>query len=1314
MMMKANKSIARAATLAAATWLGANAVGAVPITQAQRLYLEDEVIAIVHWGLNTFTGQEWGDGTTNPASTFPTAIGDTIDPAQWARVMKEGGIRKVILVAKHHDGFCLWPATEDTNNGYSTAAFPDGHTFKDYNLVAELNTACQAEGLKFGVYLSPWDRHHADWGHDDGKYTEYFHSQVKHMIDAYPVSEMWFDGAQGDWGYYGGARENRSLPGGDAKAYYRFPEILAYLVDRHPNAVVFGGGSGNSVCWSGNELGNVPDGWTYDKGGWFGSPEADTPVGGGGEKGQWFWHPGHNPKPLKQMVKNYFESVGRGGVLNWGVAPDQQGRIPDNDATRLKEFGDFIRAFNASDLFSDAVAEVSEIGDKRVTVTLSVAAARKFNTVDFGENLDDGQKVTRWTVEANVDGDWTELANGTRLGFRRIVRIGGVTSSETVTADAVRISAWGATLPALERIHVRMANIVHDDGSVEIGGTDTEEWMEKDEEGYNVVKFSEGTTPQFNMPSSLTTYEVEIKLTNVVDKSELSASSYPKVITLRGADGNWLNVSVDAAGGSYSLFLTGANLTASSAGTMVGTIGNNGDVGSTGSWTTTDGTMTLVLRNDGTTLSLYKDGVLVLKTDKNFTNGGKVNSITVGTALESLGGGVKSVRYREAQKAPVGELLENAYLWLDASASETIETDAGGAVTSWASRSGERSAARYSGKAGPTVSASTLNGMDVVDFGAAGSGMDLGFERSTAIRTVFMVAAVECNAKVFMLGDNLAYHFHRGDNGTYFHANHGSRFTGGTYLNGTLVTAPATTVPPEDFRVFSFVANANATASRICQDRAFAARSGGKKVAELLIFNHTLTDSERRQVEGYLMEKWFGDAYYIAPASGTVNWSDLVWTKGGVPGVPGAGDTCMIVATGQTTVKVDADVTVGDILGDGYTLSINEGCTLVAGDIGGELAGTGMLMVTEAPGDTLAEKLRSPKWRGTLFCRGFELPGGVLLSTWGNGGSKIQLTGCSGWIGTGTVSPELVLVDDGDTKAFTISAASSGNKWFYGFSKVSGTGTLTLAASDASQTFRPVRIEDVTEFEGTIDTVQQGVIVGLGATDSLIVPNDGSGMGVYTGKITLLGDTALTVRTRLASDKIALDSNSAGYVVREKVNAGEPVTYTYRRAIPLTPETTVDVQAASETEAADKVAIILADNTAKEAQTVLLENGAIKPAAVETGAGTWTVSAVIDNERLPDGKRLEDVLAAFATVEDGMCKVLNASADVETVAVEIPASSATPGLYYSIVHADNLAFANAVETPYVLASGDIPLAFMISVSDSRTRFFKAKANITGN
>ena len=217
-------------------------------------------------------------------------------------------------------------------------------------------------------------------------------------------------------------------------------------------------------------------------------------------------------------------------------------------------------------------------------------------------------------------------------------------------------------------------------------------------------------------------------------------------------------------------------------------------------------------------------------------------------------------------------ILDDAYLWLDAS---TLTGSAGDEVASWASRNAGGKTASTTGTK-PTIA--TINGRNVVDFGAAGSGKDLTFDRTTSIRTVFMVADIVNNSGVFFLGDSSNFHFHRGSQGQYLYEYYGftDALVSGVYRNGIKVDAPRSTTVPTGFGLITLAANANVAASRICQDRSESGRNGGKKIAELIIFNKTLTDAERGQVEEYLMDKWLKSR---ATISADTNWSDIVWEE---------------------------------------------------------------------------------------------------------------------------------------------------------------------------------------------------------------------------------------------------------------------------------------------------------------------------------------------------------------------------------------------------------------------------------------------------
>ena len=338
--------------IAVAATLFANAAEATPDemlavrpSEAHLEYQGREIMALIHWGLNPYTNQEWGFGNAPVSKLTPSRL----DPAQWVRAMKAAEIKSVVFVAKHHDGFCLWPSK--LNQDYSMAAVPAPNTGRD--LVREMADACRREGLKFGVYLSPWDRHQGNYA--TPAYVDYFFSQWNDIFDNYgEICEIWLDGANGGTGWYGGANggkgERRSIP----KGYYRKPELLALMHRKHPRAVAFGGHGEWSTTWCGNERGISPETWWCPRKGddgalhWMPS-EADFPLRRG-----WFFHANEKPKSLAHLVKIYFETVGRGAVMNIGVAPDTDGQVCEADTKRLAEFGEWVRDFNSADLAKGA------------------------------------------------------------------------------------------------------------------------------------------------------------------------------------------------------------------------------------------------------------------------------------------------------------------------------------------------------------------------------------------------------------------------------------------------------------------------------------------------------------------------------------------------------------------------------------------------------------------------------------------------------------------------------------------------------------------------------------------------------------------------------------------------------------------------------------------------------------------------------------------------------------------------------------------------------------------------------------------------
>ena len=400
--------------------------------------LDKGVIAIVHFGPNTFTGREWGYGNT-PASVFNPP---KLDAVQWVAAAKAGGIRRIVLVCKHHDGFCLWPSKY--NKDYTVANTPWRNGRGD--LVKEVRDATLAAGLEFGAYLSPWDRHPAEYARP--AYTEYFHRQWAELMKDYgPISEIWLDGANGGDGWYGGAKETRKIPA--APVYYDHPRLLKALTAKYPLSTIFGMDTDRTLRWPGNERGIVPENYDLVRNGVFQPPEADTPL-----RGKWFWHPGDQPKSLKELSTRYLESVGRSGILDLGLAPNRDGLIDEDDARRLKEFGDWVRQFNQVDLARGVKGEVEHGADSSVW-RWKLPEPRTFDAIDLAEDIRKGLRVKSWKAFA----DGREVAHGGQIGYRRIARL-----SSPVTASEVRVEVTSEGKAAL---HLSLRVVPPQDGAVE-------------------------------------------------------------------------------------------------------------------------------------------------------------------------------------------------------------------------------------------------------------------------------------------------------------------------------------------------------------------------------------------------------------------------------------------------------------------------------------------------------------------------------------------------------------------------------------------------------------------------------------------------------------------------------------------------------------------------------------------------------------------------------------------------------------------------------------------------------------------------------
>ena len=429
---------------------------------------EMETYAFVHFTTNTFTGKEWGYGDEDPAVFNPTAF----DPDQIVLSLKSAGMKGLILTCKHHDGFCMWP-TKTTEHNISKSPWRNGKG----DMVKEFSAACRRNGLKFGVYLSPWDRNSKYYGSPD--YVNIYRAQYTELLTQYgPVFETWHDGANGGDGYYGGAKEMRKI---DAANYYGWDSTWKMERKLQPDANIMSD-IGWDIRWVGTEAGYSGDPcWhTYTP---HGLSEGVKPGPGlvkseeglnGHRDGKywipaevdfsirpgWFFHEQENSKVKtgKQLLDHYFASVGHGASMLLNVPPDKRGRIHSIDSASLAEFGHLINQLYATDHAKDAVAMASNVrgsykifgADKvldkdrysywatddtvrSAELTLQLKTKKLFNVIRLRGNIKLGQRIDDWAVDTWQGGAWKEYAKGTAIGACRLVR------GKAVYADKVRI-----------------------------------------------------------------------------------------------------------------------------------------------------------------------------------------------------------------------------------------------------------------------------------------------------------------------------------------------------------------------------------------------------------------------------------------------------------------------------------------------------------------------------------------------------------------------------------------------------------------------------------------------------------------------------------------------------------------------------------------------------------------------------------------------------------------------------------------------------------------------------------------------------------
>ena len=449
-----------AASLVAMVHLSVAPYGALP-SPRQIAWHEMDQYVLVHFTPTTFENKEWGYGDADPKIFNPTDF----DADQIVKAVKAGEFKGLILVAKHHDGFCLWP-TKTTPYNITKSPWKNGKG----DMVKEFEKATRKAGLKFGVYCSPWDRNHPEYGRP--AYAEVYREQLRELYTNYGELFMsWHDGANGGDGYYGGAREMRKI---DRATYYGWEKNWALTRLLQPNANLFSD-VGPDVRWVGNETGQAAEtSWaTFTpeplKGkGRIGPGEMDytkSPVGTRNgrywlpaecdvpHRPGWFYHPEEDSKvkTAEQLFSLYLESVGRGGSFNLGIAPDKRGQLHEIDVKELTEYGRLLRTRFKDNLALKAAFQVdgkalssrnnlrdrsrySEVHGSEFVLTWKEPIDASY--VRIRENIKLGQRIDKWSIEGLRDGSWVTLSKGESIGANRTVKVEG----KGITQVRVKIS----------------------------------------------------------------------------------------------------------------------------------------------------------------------------------------------------------------------------------------------------------------------------------------------------------------------------------------------------------------------------------------------------------------------------------------------------------------------------------------------------------------------------------------------------------------------------------------------------------------------------------------------------------------------------------------------------------------------------------------------------------------------------------------------------------------------------------------------------------------------------------------------------------
>jgi len=395
--------------------------------------------------MNTFTNKEWGYGDESPSTFNPTSL----DTDQWAEVIKNSGMKGIIITAKHHDGFALWPSNY-TSHSVKNSPWKNG----EGDLIKDLEKSCRKFGLKLGIYLSPWDRNHPDYG--TKKYISYFRNQLTELLTNYgEIFEVWFDGANGGSGFYGGTNEVRKV---DKKTYYDWENTHKIIRELQPNAVIFSD-AGPDIRWVGNEKGyankttwsniykdSVYGGMTdyykfssgQENGSHFIPTETDVSIRPG-----WYYHPEEDDKvkSLEKLIDIYFNSVGLNSSLLLNIPVDNRGLIHENDTKRLYELNNYIRNTFSNNFFMESKMyfngmshPIDKLIDNKISsmcpfktklnnvIEISLNENKIVDIFKISENINLGQRVKKFRLEALVNDIWVTIEEGTTIGSKRLIK----------------------------------------------------------------------------------------------------------------------------------------------------------------------------------------------------------------------------------------------------------------------------------------------------------------------------------------------------------------------------------------------------------------------------------------------------------------------------------------------------------------------------------------------------------------------------------------------------------------------------------------------------------------------------------------------------------------------------------------------------------------------------------------------------------------------------------------------------------------------------------------------------------------------------